>query len=255
MSGPEDVTAAEPGQEAPAQEGPQAAPQAPQEAQRRQGIAWNDRTFCVGYTGSGKSELLNHLFSAQRCQRVLVDTKDEFSIEGVEPVHDAGDIDWSAPLIHFSSEAGDLDDFDRLFRACYARRNLSMCVHELADLCEDQPGAAPRWVRAYLRKGRAHGLGLLGGTQRPVGMPRVSRTEAQHIFAFAPRLDPDDLPVVARMMHLAPAELEGALRSAHAAHGDHAFLWYDVPAAQLTVCPPLPARARAQTIVSRRTVA
>ena len=51
-------------------------------------IRFNDRVLALGSTGSGKSELLNVLFSRMRggAQRLLVDTKREFAIEGVNLV-------------------------------------------------------------------------------------------------------------------------------------------------------------------------
>ena len=67
------------------------------------GIRWHDRVFVVGGTGSGKSELLNYLFSGMSCQKMLLDTKPEFYIPDVAPVSRPGDIDWSAPVIQVDS--------------------------------------------------------------------------------------------------------------------------------------------------------
>jgi hypothetical protein len=221
------------------------------------GIVHHDRVFIAGRTGSGKSELINVLFSGFACQRLLVDTKDEFDIPGVERVRDVAAIDWSEPIIHYVDSSSQAGEFDELFEACLRRRHLVVAVHELADLCEHSPGRTPRAVNAYITKGRAHGLGLLGGSQRPVNIPRTARTEVQHVFAFVPPMDPDDRPVIARMMELEEPALLSLLAQARAKSptGEHSFLWYEQRARELKITPPLPDDVRRRSIVRRRTVA
>jgi hypothetical protein len=206
--------------------------------------------------------LLNVLLTiGYRCQRLLLDSKDEFVVPGVEPVRKIEQIDWSQPLVHFIDDRGDLREYDRLFRACLSRRGprvqgphtygLVVCVHELADLCGDSPGATPPWVSAYIRKGRAHGLGLLAGSQRPVNMPKAARTEAQHVFAFSPGFDPDDRPVVAKLMGINERHLEELLEQAASLSptGEHAYLWFDKRAKRIAIRPPLPDNLRSQAMV------
>jgi hypothetical protein len=212
--------------------------------------------------GSGKSVLINYIAcTGYRCQRLLVDTKDEFRVPDVEPVSDPDAIDWQQPFIHYVDSSGDKREYDKLFRACMTRRQeafdgprtygLVVVVHELADLCGDSPGATPQWVNAYIRKGRAHGLGLLAGSQRPVNLPKIARTESQHVFAFAPGFDPDDRPVVARCMGINEAELAQLLRQAWALspNGQHSYLWYDRRARTIAIRPPLPEHLRARVSI------
>ena len=64
---------------------------------------------------------------------------------------DPAAIDWTAPLVHYRDDRGDVADFDRLFQACLRRRGatgygLVVCVHELADLCAHRTGATPGWL-------------------------------------------------------------------------------------------------------------
>ncbi len=51
------------------------------------GIRFNDRTIILGRSGSGKSELANYIATKPRCQILLYDTKDEFTVPGITPVY------------------------------------------------------------------------------------------------------------------------------------------------------------------------
>ena len=219
------------------------------------GISYWQRIIVGGPTGSGKSVLLNHLATGFRCQRFLYDTKDEFTIPGVPGVRSVAEIDWSQPVIHYIDDAGDLKDTNRLFQTLWQRKvgrsghayGLVVIVHELGDLCADQPGGTPPWVSNYIRKGRAHGLGLLAGTQRPRNIPRVARSEAGHVFSFAGGFDPEDLPIMAALHHMRPAEFERALEQAHQL-GEHAYIWWDDRARTNVIRPPLPESLRQRTL-------
>lgn len=221
------------------------------------GIRYTDRVFVGGINGSGKSVLINHLASRYRCQLLLYDTKDEFTVPGVDPVHKPEQIDWEQPIVHLIDDAGDLKETDRLFKRLWQRKvgrtghryGLVVVVHELGDLCADQPGGTPQWVSVYIRKGRAHGLGLLAGSQRPRNIPRVARTESQHVFSFAGGFDPEDVPVMAGMHRLTVPEFERALAQASEL-GEHAYLWYDKRARTNVIRPPLPAHMLERTLAT-----
>jgi hypothetical protein len=221
--------------------------------------AYNDRALLIGSTGSGKSELLNWLFAGVRCQRLLLDSKDEFRVRDehgaeVEPVDEVDAIDWTERTVHFkTSPIADVDEFDALFERCFARRNLVVVVHELADVCAFSPNRTPRWFNAYLSKGRSRGLGLFAGTQRPVQIPVRARTENQHVFMVGERLlDADDHRAVAQAMGQPPRELaelidrvQDKLGGEPDAHGrTHAYLWFQRASRRIIACPPLPAEHR-----------
>ncbi len=225
------------------------------------GIRFTDRVIVLGRNGSGKSVLINHLAGIYRCQVLLYDTKDEFTVPGVSPVYSVEAIDWSEPVIHLIDDSGDLRDTDRLFRTALSRKTgrdpskrygLVIVSHELADLCADSPGGTPPGVSAFIRKGRAHGLGLLAGSQRPRNIPRAARTEAQHVFAFAPGFDPEDLPIIAAMLGMRVPELEDALEAAAALSetGEHSYLWHDTRARVTVIRPPLPPQLLRRTLAS-----
>jgi hypothetical protein len=221
----------------------------------RGGVSYNDRTLVLGFTRSGKSELINHQFSSMRCQRLLIDTKDEWVVDGVERVASIEAIDWSAPIIHNAPIDNDRDDFDRLFGLAYQRRHLVVCVHELADLCEFNSHATPPKVRTYLSKGGAHGLGLLGASQRPVEMPKRALTECQHVFVLVPRMTQPDLEAIGQMIDRPASEVAQLIDQLHAEQGDHSFLWFNRWTRQLVFCKPLGEEMRRRTIVRKRTVA
>lgn len=188
-----------------------------------------------------------------RAQRVLVDTKDEWQISGVPRTADVDAIDWRSPVIHFATENADVEEFDALFDRAYRQRGpMVVAVHELGDLCDYLPNRTPPAFKRYLSKGAAHGLGLLGASQRPVEMPRRARTEVEHVFAVVPPLDPDDVAVIARMMNVPADQLRGDLVELQATTGLHSFLWRDRRADTLQGYPPLPAAFRRGSIVQRR---
>lgn len=222
-------------------------------------IRYNDRVFVVGPTGSGKSTVANVLASQVRCQVVHYDTKDEWSIPEVEPVSRVGALDWDQPVLHYRPPGVDgPKEAQGFFAAANQRTHLVVVVHELADLCDDEPSRRVPAFQAYVRKGRAHGRGLIGASQRPVSMPKVARTEAQHVFIVLPRLDPDDFDVVAKMCEACPrAELEAKLAQAEAASpgGEHGYVWYSKRERRLRWSPPLPPHVLRQSTVRSTTVA
>ena len=221
------------------------------------GIAYNDRVLVLGQTGSGKSEILNHLFSTIRCQRLLLDTKGgEWGIAGVEPARSIEEVDWQAPIIHFVTQTDDPEEVDELFGAARTRRHLSICVHEMCDLCNYRAAKTPPNVSAYLSKGRAHGLGLIGGSQRPYEMPVRGRSEVQHVLIVVPRLGREDVAAMAGLgIGVEPRQLGEMIDQVELEHGEHSFLWFRKGARGHTVCKPLPEQLRRRTIVERRTPA
>lgn len=211
---------------------------------------YNDRALIIGSTGSGKSELINLYFAGMRTQRLLVDTKDEFQIAGVEPATDVGDLDWSERTLHYrAGPTAGPDEFDQLFERCYHRRNLVVAIHELGDICEFQPNRTPRWFNAYLSKGRARGNGLLAGTQRPVQIPTRARSESDHVYMVGERLlIPSDHQAVAEAMAQEPRDLARLIDRVQAKLGGepdpqgrtHAYLGFERSRRELKAYPPIP---------------
>jgi energy-coupling factor transporter ATP-binding protein EcfA2 len=226
-------------------------------------VAYNDRVLCVGRNGSGKSELLNVLFAGLRCQRVLVDPKDEWTVrdadgEPVAPVSRPEAIDWTQRTIHVVPRRWSPGtEWEQLFAAAFERRHLTLAIHEAAYSCDFRPGLVGPEHNTYISQGRAHGLGYWGATQRPVCLPTYATSEPGHVFAFAEKMKrDDDHRTLAQMLDTAPAELADAQRELLADFDSrHGFLYFDSASGQLSAWPPLPAELRKQTCVTRRSVA
>jgi hypothetical protein len=219
------------------------------------GVRYNERVLVVGPTESGKSELLNVLFSQFQCQRLLFDTKGhEWTIAGVEPVSDPASIDWSQPIIHYVTAGTELGEVTEVFEQCCGRRDLVVCVHELNDLSAYSTNKTPEVVNRYLSQGGANGRGLLGATQMPVDMPKRARSEVQHVFTLAPPIDEDHLKVVCRIVGgIGAPEMREEIEAVQREHGDHAFVHWPKGALQEPVAyPPLPDWMLEQSIVKRR---
>ena len=215
------------------------------------GIKYHHRVFVAGHAGGGKSELLNHIATRFRCQRLLLDTKDEWSIPGVEPVHQVAAIDWNEPTIHLIIDAdggGDLSEISRLFRVAWHRKvgraqgkayGLVIIVHELGDLCDDTPGRTPASFVNYVKKGDAHGLGLLAGTQRPVNVPKIARTQSEHVMSMARGFDAADVEEMAKVHNMSVPAFQRALEQANQV-GPYAYVYRNRITRENVIRPQLP---------------
>lgn len=217
-------------------------------------IAFNDRVLVLGETGSGKSELINVLISrmAGGAQRVLLDTKAEFHVDGVDPATSVAAIDWRQPVVHFQLAAPTIDQVEELFSVLTTRRRIVVCVHELSDLCDYNAGKTPPSVNRYLSMGRARGQGLIGGTQRPVNIPKRILTDAQHNFVFASGFpDDSDQKAAAMTLNLPRAQALQTLGELHERYGRHAYLHFDRTDRAWSAYLPLSEAERRGNVVQR----
>lgn len=225
------------------------------------GLRYNDRVVVYGDTGAGKSELINFLWEGFRCQRILADTKDEFSVpnparpeEMLQPVHDPGDVDWRAPVIHYVPSTDEPEEMGELFELAYRMPGARVvAVHELSDVCGFNANKTPGSFNSYVSKGRAHGKGLLGGSQLPVNMPTRAATLAQHIMVAVPRfVREDDMRAIAKAVGQETDVLNRQLDELHATFGDHAYVWFNRRARTLSACRPLSEAHRSRITIRRR---
>jgi hypothetical protein len=241
------------------------------------GIRYNDRVLFLGDTGAGKSELINFWWEQFRCQRLLFDSKDEFSIPDprherpipsgasydelvaagvpfLDPVSELDGIDWSAPLIHYVPATEEVPEVDALFRAAYARKGaLVIAAHEASDLCEYQANKTPSGFNAYVSKGRVRGKGLLLGSQLPVNLPVRGKTLNQHVMVSVPRFTrSDDLKAVAQAVGQDWQQFAAACDELHGTAGDYAYWWFNRRTRELRPCVPLNDACRARIRIVRR---
>jgi hypothetical protein len=114
----------------------------------------------------------------------------------------------------------------------------AVVVHELLDLGTERrigPG-----FREVIAKGRAvdrrPAITVVLVTQRPKGIPVLTRTEAHHVVAFT-LIDPDDRLYMAKIMGGAtPGGYDAIARSPLPL--DHTF-WYRGPDLRLRLCSPI----------------
>lgn len=218
------------------------------------GVRFHERVFVGGPSESGKSELLNTLWSLFRCQRVLWDSKGhEFVIPGVEPVSDPAAIDFTQPIIHYVTATTETAEVDEAFRRFEKVPDLLVCVHELGDLCEFHTNKTPQSVNRFLAQGGAHGRGFFGGSQEPVDMPKRAKKEINHAYTMAPPMSRPHLDVIGGIVGGSGAEIEAELQELLREDGPHSFIhWPKGSLQEPSSWPPLPEWVRKQNIVQRR---
>lgn len=222
-------------------------------------FSYNDRLYALGISRAGKSEILNVLFSGLACQRVLIDSKPEFAIEGVAPVSDPERIDWTQQTIHYKPPPGSgCAQYEEVFRQASFRRGVTICAHELAALVEFKPNKAGPFLRTWVSQGGALGQGALFGSQRPFLIPSGALTEANHVLMIGPQLaKADDNRAAAEAFSpvgdetFTADDLVNELAIIRRELGPYAFLWKDRFSGVLQANPPLSENIRRLSIVQR----
>ncbi|GAC1304799.1 MAG: hypothetical protein NVSMB19_15880 [Vulcanimicrobiaceae bacterium] len=184
-------------------------------------IAPNSRTIITGPTGCGKTELAKELLrgigaDARTPARnvVVVDAKHLFSwgdpherysriattygalVQQLVEIEETG---LHEPIIYRPIDPTDYPANDLVARLALARRHTMLYYDELSLTAGsgDPRYTSPQWARAMVT-GRQLGVGVMNSTQRPVGIPKIARTEADHRFTFYLR-DHDDRETVDRI--------------------------------------------------------
>lgn len=158
--------------------------------------ARTDRALFVGQTGSGKTTLAQHLLNARRYV-VVLDVKGTLNWRGYE-LHrslarmaksDAERLIYRPPY----NVLEDDEEMDGFFRWIYLRRNTTVYVDETAGVTNGDN--FPYHFGACYMRGRELGVEMWCATQRPMRIPQIVMSEAEHVYVFKLRMPQDRLRV------------------------------------------------------------
>lgn len=216
----------------------------------------------MGQNGSGKSVLATAIARSWAAGPVLIyDPKDdpEAAIANATVARTARDVVRRLPgrVVYRPDpgeftrrQPGDLPGirpiwarFDECLRemirlAQVTRQPSLVVVHELGDL--GTPQACGPVLSEAIRKGRSLGITMVLITQRPVGIPVLVRSEAQHVAAFS-LANPADRAVAAELMEDVGDPRIGPLIRANPLPLDHTW-WYRSRDFRTVLAAPLPYR-------------
>lgn len=168
-----------------------------------------DRAFIVGQTGSGKTTLAEKLCCTRRYVAAL-DPKRLLNWEksGFVVFREFGKF-CDAPArkvprrIYRPSieelNAGEV--IDQWYEWVYRTGQWTVYTDEVALVTEGQ--TIPVYFRACLQQGREHGVESWNATQRPMNVPNVIMSEAEHVYTFRLKME-GDRDKVARMCQIEP---------------------------------------------------
>jgi energy-coupling factor transporter ATP-binding protein EcfA2 len=166
-------------------------------------LATNERLFITGKTGSGKSYLARYL--TRKISRLIVlDGKGtlgvpEWGLEDWYKSIDLNDQTKTFRLRAYPPLKADLVEFwDEILYQAMRAGNITIYMDELYAVVPPNKTASPTLFACYTR-GREFGLGMWASTQRPVWIPLVAMSEAEHFFVFRLQLMEDKQRLAAFM--------------------------------------------------------
>ncbi len=152
-------------------------------------IKSNERVFLAGKTGSGKTYLARHLLKAYK-RLVVIDSKGTLTDWGLDPwdretkrrLKRGEDV---RARVTFDIVQGLEDEWNSLFAFLFeeVKFNFTLYIDETYGVVDFGTRAPPGLVALYTR-GREFGIGVWAATQRPLGVPLVQKSEAEHVFMF-----------------------------------------------------------------------
>ena len=201
-----------------------------------------EHLFLCGVTGCGKTTLVRYLLSRLRISDantsiIIVDPKFEWT--GIKPdrtIKKLRDLSRVKPdrdrtlLVQLGPEESEQEHYDQLAKWIFERGRKAKGSRQRVyfdELNLVMQGSAPtprmRYLLALYRQGRALGIGVMAGSQRPSGVPRVAQSESRQRYKFRLSMRDDQ----ARMAeYMGPAVLEPPDYPAQTCHSDPHSFWY-----------------------------
>jgi len=191
----------------------------------------DDRTVCIGATGSGKTTCATWLLAHMRFERrpwCIIDFKREalFDDVGAPPLEPIGlsNIPRRKNTCYLLTPRPDEEEqLEQWLWRVWERENIGLFIDE-ASLMPD----CPAW-QAILQQGRSKRIPVICCTQRPVMVKRAVFSEAS-FFAVYRMQDKRDYRIVEGFV---PADLGLPLP-------EHHWRYYDVARNRLLSCSPVP---------------
>jgi len=155
----------------------------------------SDRALFAGQTGSGKTTLARELLS-HREYVVVLDGKGTIDWPGYERAttlqHLYDSHPEKQPRLIFRPDYATLANeraMDDFFRWVYDRRRTTLYVDETASVTRGD--IFPFHYGACLMRGRERGVEVWSATQRPMRIPIIAQSEAEHAYIFRLRMPQD----------------------------------------------------------------
>lgn len=158
--------------------------------------ARGDRVGVFGQTGSGKTTLARALLQ-HREYVIVCDPKRRISWPGyvqvdfrtllkIDPV--------KFPKIIYKPTFEDIQDnkgaiINAFFRWVFERGNCTLYVDELSLIARGDD--YPRFYGVTLQQGRESNIEVISGSQRPMWIPQIAMSEAEHLYCFYLKLIQD----------------------------------------------------------------
>ena len=159
----------------------------------------------MGASGTGKTTLARRLLAAYDCV-LVVDPKCTYGGAGgedgytlVRTPRQLRLLNSGHKLIQYRpNEANqDLTSYDEVYKWAYKRGNILVYTDEVYLVMKST--VAPHWLTACITCGRELGIGMINGSQRPVGVDKRIYTESETFVAFRLR-NYDDIKLMCQCM-------------------------------------------------------
>lgn len=158
--------------------------------------AYGDRVGVFGQTGSGKTTLARALLQ-HRSQVVVCDPKRRISWPGYTVVdfNSLNKIDpVKQPKIIYKPTFSDITDnkgarINSFFKWVFERENCTCYVDELSLIARGDD--YPSFYGVCVQQGRESKVEVISGSQRPMFIPQIAMSEAEHLYCFYLKLAQD----------------------------------------------------------------